>query len=62
MGSHEGLEQYNDLKQNHLDTYALREDEMNRAGYGLLRANKVKEAIEMFKLNVDAFPEIFQCV
>ena len=52
-----GLEQYNDLKQNHSDTYALREDEMNRAGYGLLRANKVKEAIEMFKLNVDAFPK-----
>lgn len=52
-----GLEQYNDLKQNHADTYALHEGEMNAAGYRLLQVNKVKEAIEVFKLNVDAFPK-----
>jgi CubicO group peptidase (beta-lactamase class C family) len=52
-----GVEQYNDLKQKHSDTYALDEREMNQVGYGLLRANKVKEAIEVFKLNVEAFPK-----
>lgn len=52
-----GREQYDDLKQNHSDTYALSENEMNRAGYRFLQAKKVKEAIEIFKLNVDAFPK-----
>ncbi|MFN0159001.1 MAG: serine hydrolase [Bacteroidota bacterium] len=52
-----GIEQYNDLKQKHADTYALNEAEMNRVGYTLLQSNKVKEAIEVFKLNVDAFPK-----
>ena len=30
---------------------------MNNAGYELLQAGKVKEAIEVFKLNVNAFPK-----
>jgi CubicO group peptidase (beta-lactamase class C family) len=54
-----GLELYRDLKQNHSDTYVLRENEMNLAGYNLLRTKKVQEAIEIFKLNVEAFPNSF---
>lgn len=54
-----GLELYRDLKQNHSDTYVLRENEMNLAGYSLLRTKNVKEAIEVFKLNVEAFPNSF---
>jgi CubicO group peptidase (beta-lactamase class C family) len=36
--------------------YALKEDEMNSAGYQLLQSGKIKEAIEIFKLNVESFP------
>ena len=32
---------------------------MNRLGYSLLTANRLKEAIEIFRINVTAFPESF---
>jgi pimeloyl-ACP methyl ester carboxylesterase len=32
------------------------EQKLNQAGYGYLQAGKVKEAIELFKLNVTAYP------
>ncbi|MDI1307444.1 MAG: serine hydrolase, partial [bacterium] len=38
-------------------TYAINENEMNNAGYQLLQTGKVKEAIAVFKLNVEAFPK-----
>lgn len=38
-------------------TFYLSEDEMNALGYEYLMSNKVKEAIAVFQLNVDAFPE-----
>lgn len=41
------------------DTYELLEYEMNNIGYGLLRANHVEAAVEVFKLNVVAFPDSF---
>jgi CubicO group peptidase (beta-lactamase class C family) len=52
-----GLGLYRDLKDHHADTYEVRENEMNRYGYRFLQAGKVKEAIEVFKLNVEAFPK-----
>ena len=36
--------------------FDVNENEMNQAGYKLLRSNKTKEAIQVFKLNVDAYP------
>ncbi|MDP4281301.1 MAG: hypothetical protein Q8867_04050 [Bacteroidota bacterium] len=39
--------------------YHLSEEEMNALGYDFLRANKLKEAIEVFKLNVEAFPKSY---
>ncbi len=38
----------------------LNESEFNDAGYALIRAKRVKEAIEIFKLNTDAHPESSQ--
>jgi len=35
------------------------ENEFNRLGYQLMGQNKVKEAIEIFKLNVETYPESF---
>lgn len=37
--------------------YAINENEMNSAGYQLLQTGKIKESIEVFKLNVKAFPQ-----
>ncbi len=54
-GLAEGLKQFEQLKNS--ETYELREGEMNTVGYQLLQSGKVKEAIEAFKLNVEAFPE-----
>jgi Flp pilus assembly protein TadD len=34
----------------------LNESQMNRLGYQLLQKGRVKEAIEIFKLNVEDFP------
>ena len=33
------------------------EDKLNNAGYDLLSANKIKEAVEVFKLNVKFYPK-----
>ncbi|MDR6846126.1 serine hydrolase [Flavobacterium granuli] len=50
-----GLEKQKELKK--LDTYALVEDEMNSVGYQLLQSGKNEEAVEVFKINVEAFPK-----
>ena len=52
-----GVGLYRELKDHHADTYEVREDEMNRYGYRFLQAGKVKEAIEVFKMNVESFPK-----
>lgn len=52
-----GLGVYRDLKDHHSDTFEVLENEMNVYGYTLLQAGKLKEAIEVFKLNVEAFPK-----
>ena len=41
------------------DEYTLSEEEINSLGYEYLQAKKLKEAIEVFKLNVGAFPQSF---
>lgn len=50
-----GLKRYKELKAN--DTYGLKETEMNQVGYQLLQNGKTKEAIEVFKINVEEFPD-----
>ena len=54
-----GIAQYRDLKVKQAATYDFAEPELNRLGYQLLRGGKVKEAIEIFKLNVEAYPQGF---
>jgi len=51
------LNQYAQLKRNQPDKYNFAETELNSLGYYLLRSQRVKEAIEIFKLNVEAFPQ-----
>ncbi|MFD2517699.1 serine hydrolase [Salinimicrobium flavum] len=54
-GVEAGLARYKELKAD--DTYALNEPEMNQVGYRLLQNGKIKEAIEVFRINVEEFPD-----
>lgn len=54
-GLEAGLTRYPAMKGDK-SNFSLNEAEMNRLGYLYLQSGKVKEAVEIFKLNVDAFP------
>ncbi len=54
-GLKKGLSTFEKFKGN--KEYALNEGEMNSYGYALLREEKLKEAIAVFKLNVASYPE-----
>jgi len=56
-GIEAGVAQYRELKAKQAATYDFAEGELNRLGYQLLRTGKSKEAIEIFKLNVEAYPK-----
>ena len=56
-GIDSAVNQYHYLKNNMGDEYDFREPQLNMLGYLLLRNQMVKEAIEIFKLNSEAFPE-----
>ena len=53
-GIEAGIAQYHKIKED--DNYDLSEDEMNQIGYQLMGSGKVEEALQVFKLNIDAFP------
>jgi CubicO group peptidase (beta-lactamase class C family) len=55
QGLETGLKNFAEL--NKSNEYAVKENEMNYAGYELLQSGKTKEAIAVFKANVDAFPK-----
>ena len=50
-----GLEKLKELKNS--AKYAIKEDQINSLGYQFLQSGKDKEAIEIFKLNVETFPK-----
>jgi len=54
-GTTAGNEAYKKLKND--PTYGIKEGDMNRVGYQLLQTGKKKEAIEVFKINVETFPK-----
>jgi len=51
------VRQYRELKATGSAAYNFNEMELNMLGYQLLGAKKMKEAIEIFKLNVEAYPQ-----
>jgi hypothetical protein len=51
------IKQYHDLKAAEPSTYNFDESELNALGYKLIRSNKLKEAIGILQLNVEAFPQ-----
>lgn len=54
-GLEAAMERYAELKDS--EEYELNEGQMNSLGYDYLRNGKIELAIEIFKLNVEAFPE-----
>lgn len=55
-GIESAIEQYRQMKRNEID---FTESELNTLGYQLLGIKKIAAAIEIFKLNVEAYPESF---
>jgi hypothetical protein len=51
------VKQYHDLKATQPTTYNFDEDELNSLGYRLLNAKKFSDAIRIFHLNVEAYPQ-----
>lgn len=55
QGVKAGTELYEKLKKD--PTYGIKEGHINNIGYQLLGSGKKKEAIEVFKINVETFPK-----
>jgi hypothetical protein len=53
------IKQYHELKATQPDAYDFREQQLNSLGYQLLEMKKIKEAIEVFKLNVEVYPQSY---
>lgn len=53
------VKQYHVLASTRSNRYEFNERALNSLGYDLLGKQKIKEAIEIFKLNVEAYPESF---
>ncbi|HET6977227.1 MAG TPA: serine hydrolase [Pyrinomonadaceae bacterium] len=56
-GIEAGVAQYRELKSKQSATYDFAEPELNTLGYRLLRSGRAREAVEVFKLNVEAYPQ-----
>ena len=53
----EAVARYRTLKATQAAVYDFSEEELNAVGYHLLRTGRVADAIEIFKLNVEMFPQ-----
>lgn len=50
------INDYREFRKSHTGTEVLNENQMNRLGYALLMMRRVREAIEIFKMNVEDHP------
>jgi uncharacterized membrane protein len=55
-GIDQAAQQYHQLRVAKATNYNLDEDELNALGYQLVQASKLKQAIRIFQLNVEAYP------
>lgn len=53
------IKKYHELKEEHPDDYDFIESQLNNLGYQLISMNKLEEAIEILKLNIEAYPEAY---
>jgi glyoxylase-like metal-dependent hydrolase (beta-lactamase superfamily II) len=57
MGLEAGIQKYKALKTMSSDKYFFDENEFNALGYRFLQSGQIEEAIEIFKINVEAYPD-----
>lgn len=57
QGGDEAVKLYRELKQNKPNEYLFSPGELNALGYQLLQQKKFKDAIAIFKLNVEEYPK-----
>lgn len=58
-GIEAAVKQYHELKRTEPGAYDFSEDELITLGYQLLSLNKSKDAIEIFKLSVESYPQSY---
>ncbi len=56
------IKKYYELKKTHPNDYNFKESELNTFGYQLLQNGNVDEAIKIFSVNVESYPEFIQCL
>jgi CubicO group peptidase (beta-lactamase class C family) len=56
-GADSALRDYREWRKGRAAGEVLNETQMNRLGYNLLQSKRVKDAIEVFKLNVEDYPQ-----
>jgi CubicO group peptidase (beta-lactamase class C family) len=56
-GPQAAIEEFKYLKQANLPDYKVDENSLNQLGYHLLQAKKTDDAIQVFKLNVEEYPQ-----
>jgi len=56
-GVNDAAKQYHELKATQFAAYNFDEGELNTLGYKFIRAKKFREAIRIFQLNVEAYPQ-----
>ena len=56
-GVDQAVNQYHELKASAPSTYNFDESELNSLGYELIKSKKLEEAIRIFQLNVEAYPQ-----
>jgi len=58
-GAEEAVTRYRELREGHPEEYDFGENQLNTLGYRLLGAGRTGDAIRVFSLNVEVFPESF---
>jgi CubicO group peptidase (beta-lactamase class C family) len=56
-GAEAGLREYRQWRTGRAASEVINENQMNRLGYNLIGMKRVKDAIEVFKLNVEDYPQ-----
>ena len=58
-GVDSAIEEYHRLRREQPEGYDFSEPQLNALGYALIQHNKVEDAVGIFRLNVEMFPESF---
>ncbi len=58
-GIQEAVKAYHKLKKEEGESFDFSEKELNNLGYELMKESKLDEAIEIFKLNIESYPESY---